>query len=61
MPSDDRQTTAPPIEKHADPKPAVTDPRDDLHEQVAAHRRDLQAYFACHASFLRNGRNTPRH
>ncbi|MDX9862028.1 MAG: hypothetical protein RBS99_14040 [Rhodospirillales bacterium] len=38
-------------------KPVVSDPRDDLREQVAAHRRDLQAFFARRvpAPFTRRG------
>lgn len=60
MPSNESQTAEPPAESHIESKPAVTDPRDDLREQVAVHSRDLQAFLACRV-LPRQGQNATRH
>ena len=60
MPSDDSQTTEPPIRSRIEAKSTVNDPRDDLREQVAAHRRDVQAFLARRV-LSQKGQNTTRH
>ena len=46
MSTDDAQTTDRPNGAQTEQKPAISDPRDDLREQVATYRRDLQAFLA---------------
>lgn len=46
MSTDDVQTTERSARTKNQKKPAISDPRDDLREQVAAYRRDLQSFFA---------------
>lgn len=60
MPHDESQTPEPPIRSRGESKPTVTDPRDDLREQVAAHRRDVQA-FLTRRDLPRDGKGATRH
>lgn len=48
MPDDRDQTAEPPTTttSRQDPKSATPDPRDDLRERVAAHRRTVQSFLA---------------
>lgn len=48
MPDDHDQTADPrsTTTSRQEPKSTVTDPRDDLRERVAAHRRSVQSFLA---------------
>lgn len=60
MTHDEDQTSTPPVSNGGDSKPPVADPRDDLYEKVATHRRDLQAFLALRRQ-PRGGPGTTRH
>ena len=60
MPRDESQTPEPPVRSPGETKPTVADPRDDLREQVATLRWDVQT-FLTRRDRPRDGKGATRH